>query len=127
MSARSPNDHRTAMIHYAGYTNDLPGEIVRLAGALDITMTPDRAQELAAEATLEQMRDRADQLLPNAGAIWSDDRAFFRAGSFGEWRSRVNDDDLAEYDRTVEGMVSPELATWAHHGRIASGVDPAEV
>lgn len=89
------------MIHYAGYTNDLPGEIVRLAGALDITMTPDRAQELAAEATLEQMRDRADQLLPNAGAIWSDDRAFFRAGSFGEWRTRVNDDDLAEYDRTV--------------------------
>lgn len=121
---QAPN---VVMCHYADYTNDLPGEIVRLANALDINMNPDRAQTLAAEATLERMRDRADDVLPNAGAIWKDDRAFFRAGSFGEWRSRVNDDDLAEYDRTVAAIVSPDLATWAHHGRIASGVDPAEV
>lgn len=118
----SPN---VVMCHYADHSNDLPGEIVRLANALDINMTLDRAQALAAEATLERMRDRADDVLPNAGAIWKDDRAFFRAGSFGEWRPRVNDDDLAEYNRTVEAIVSPELAIWAHHGRIASGVDPA--
>lgn len=112
------------LCHYADYTNDLPGEIVRLAHALDIHMTPDRGQALAAEATLERMRDRAADVLPNAGAIWKDDRAFFRAGSFGEWRSRVNDDDLAEYDRTVAATVSSDLAAWAHHGRIASGIDP---
>jgi Sulfotransferase domain len=118
----SPN---VVLCHYADYTNDLPGEIVRLANALDIHITANRAQALAAEATLERMRDRSADVLPNAGAIWKDDRAFFRAGSFGEWRSRVNDDDLADYDRTVAATVSPELATWAHQGRIASGVDPA--
>ncbi len=115
------------MCHYADFTSDLPGEITRLAAALDINMTTDRAQALAAEATIERMRNRAEDVLPNAGAIWKDDRAFFRAGGFGEWRSRVNDDDLAEYDKTVEVIVSPQLATWAHHGRIASGVDPAIV
>jgi hypothetical protein len=115
------------MCHYADYSSDLPGEIVRLADLLGINMNPDRAQTLAAEATLERMRDRAGDVLPNAGAIWKDDRAFFRAGSFGEWRSRVNDDDLAEYDAIVEAMVSPDLANWTHYGRIASGVDPAEV
>jgi hypothetical protein len=115
------------MCHYADYSRDLPGEIVRLAKALNINMTPDRAQALAAEATLERMRDRAADILPNAGAIWKDDRAFFRAGSFGEWRSRVTDDDLAEYDQTVNAIVAPELASWAHHGRIASGLDPADV
>ena len=115
------------MCHYADYTSDLPGEIVRLAQALGIDTTLERAQELAAEATLERMRDRAEEFLPNAGAIWKDDRAFFRAGGFGEWRPQLNDDDLAEYDRTVEAIVSPELATWAHHGRMASGIDPAEV
>ena len=115
------------MCHYADYSKDLRGEIVRLANALDINMNPDRAQALAAEATLERMRDRADDVLPNAGAIWKDDQAFFRAGSFGEWRRRVNDDDLADYDRTVEAIVSSELAIWAHDGRIASGVDPAVV
>jgi hypothetical protein len=120
---RAPN---VVMCHFADYTNDLPGEIVRLAKALDINVSADHAQALATEATLEQMRNRADDLLPNAGAIWKDDRAFFRAGSFGEWHSRVNDDGLAEYDRTVEAMVSPELATWVHQGRIASGLDPAD-
>ena len=113
------------MCHYADFSADLPGEIVRLAEALDIDTNADRAQELAAEATLDRMRDRADDVLPNAGAIWNDDRAFFRAGGFGEWRSRVNEDDLAEYDKTVDAIASPELATWAHHGRLASGTDPA--
>ena len=120
----SPN---VVMCHYADYSADLPGEIIRLAAALNISMTRARAQELAAEATLERMRDRAEDVLPNAGAIWRDERAFFRAGSFGEWRSRVNDEDLAEYEATVTAIASPELATWVHQGRLGSGVDPARV
>lgn len=115
------------MCHYADYTSDLPGEIVRMANALEIDMNPDRAQALADEATLGRMRDRAGDVLPNAGAIWKDDQAFFRAGGFGEWRSRASDGDLAEYRKIVEAAVSPDLANWAHHGRIASGVDPARV
>ncbi len=121
---RSPN---VVLCHYADYSTDLPGEIVRLAGALEIDVTPARARELAAEASLDKMRDRAEDVLPNAGAIWKDDRAFFRSGSFGEWRSRVNDDDLAEYDQTVNAIASPDLASWTHHGRLASGINPSEV
>ena len=120
----SPN---VVLCHYADYSTDLPGEIVRLAAALDMSVTPARARELAAEASLDKMRDRAEEVMPNAGAIWKDDRAFFRAGSFGEWRSRVNDDDVAEYDRTVTAIASPDFASWAQDGRLASGIDPAEV
>ena len=112
------------MCHYADYTTDLPGEIVRLAAALDIHMTEDRASELAAYATLERMRDRAVEVLPNAGVIWKNDRAFFRAGAFGEWRTRVSDDDLTEYDTTAQTIASPELSAWAHHGRLTSGIEP---
>lgn len=114
-----------AMFHYADYTTDLAAEIVRLAATLDIGVSPQRAQALAAEATLERMRDRADEVIPNAGAIWNNQRAFFRAGSFGEWRTRANHDDLAEYEATVTAVASPDLAAWAHHGRHASGIDPA--
>jgi len=111
------------MCHYADYSADLPGEIVRLADALHINTTRQRAEEFAAEATLERMRDRAKDVLPNAGRIWKDDRAFFRAGGFGEWRTRIGDEELAEYDRAANEVVSRELATWAHRGRLASGVD----
>jgi aryl sulfotransferase len=113
------------MCHYADYAADLPGEVRRLARALDIELTNDRACQLAAEASLDRMRDRAREVIPNAGAIWKDDRAFLRAGAFGEWRARVNADDLLEYDETVAAIAAPDLAAWAHHGRLASGVDPA--
>ncbi len=113
------------MCHYADYTADLPAEIVRLAERLDIHMTSDRAHELAGEATFDRMRDRAVDVIPNVGAIWKDDHAFLRVGGSGEWRARVDDDDLAEYDAAVASIAAPDLATWAHQGRLASGVDPA--
>ncbi len=115
------------MCHYSDYTTDLPGEMLRLAGALGFDLTAERAAELAREAGLDQMRTRADDVVPNAHAIWRDNRAFFRAGSFGEWRTRVNGDDLADYDEMVAGIVSPELAAWAYTGRLASDIDPTAV
>jgi hypothetical protein len=112
------------MCHYSDYSTDLPAEIVRLGHAIDLETSHARAQQLAAEATLDRMRERAAEVIPNAGAIWRSDRAFFRSGGFGEWQSRVNDRDLAEYDHALNTFASPELAAWAHHGRLASGIDP---
>jgi aryl sulfotransferase len=115
-----------AMFHYADYRTDLPGELIRMATALHIDLSPERACELAAEAGIERMRERADVVVPNASSgQWKDVKGFLRAGASGEWRDRCNDDDLAEYEARVAELVSPDLAAWAHLGRIASGVDPA--
>ena len=119
------HDANVIMCHYADYTADLPGELVRLGRALGFDITENQARDLAQEATLDRMRARADDVAPNAGAIWKDTRAFFRAGGFGEWRSRVTNADLAEYDAMVNASASPELAAWAHDGRLASGIEPA--
>jgi hypothetical protein len=114
------------MFHYADYRTDLPGELIRLAGVLNIELSPARASELAAEAGIERMRERADVVVPNASSgQWKDVKGFLRAGATGEWRDRCSDDDLAEYEVRVTQLVSPELAAWAHLGRLASGVDPA--
>lgn len=51
-------------------------------------------------------------------------RAFFRSGGTGEWRERVSAADLAAYEARVAHLVGPDLAAWAHRGRLASGVDP---
>ena len=56
--------------------------------------------------------------------IWKDARAFFRSGGTGEWRERVSAADLAAYEARVAQLVGPDLAAWAHGGRLASGVDP---
>ncbi len=113
------------MSHYADYSADLPTEILRLADALHVDLSQARAATLAREASLDRMRSRAAEVIPNAGMIWKDDHAFLRAGAFGEWRTRVNDEDLTEYDHTVNSTVCAELAAWTHHGRLASGIDPS--
>ena len=42
----------------------------------------------------------------------------------GEWRARLSAADLAAYEARVAELVGPDLAAWAHGGRLASGVDP---
>jgi hypothetical protein len=114
------------MCHYADFSTDLPGEVVRLGAALGYDISTQHAEELAQEATLDRMRSRAEEVMPNAGKIWNDNRAFFRAGSFGEWRTRANDTILAAYNDVVRGVVGVDLGVWVHEGRLVSGIDPAE-
>ncbi len=71
------------------------------------------------------MRERAAEAAPSASlGIWKDARAFFRSGGNGEWRGRLSAADLAAYEARVAELVGPDLAAWAHGGRLASGVDP---
>jgi hypothetical protein len=119
---RDPN---VALFHYADLQADLAGELLRLAGVLGIPCSPQRAGELAPEANLSRMRERGAEVAPVASqGIWKDARAFFRSGGSGEWRERVSAADLAAYEVRVAELVGPDLAAWAHGGRLASGVDP---
>lgn len=115
------------MCHFADFAADLPGETLRLAGALGIELTAARAAELASEATLDRMRVRASDVAPNAHEQWRDHRAFFRSGGFGEWRARVTAEDLAMYDNVVATVVPPDLASWAQNGRVGSGIEPSMI
>src|SRR5215207_500890 len=48
-----------ALFHYADLTTDLEGELLRLARVLGIPRSPERARQLAPEASLARMRERA--------------------------------------------------------------------
>jgi hypothetical protein len=125
MAWQRRRDPNVALFHYADLKADLAGELLRLAGVLGIACSPERARELAAEASLSRMRERAADVAPNASqGNWKDVRAFFRSGGSGEWRERVSAADLAAYEARVAKLVGPDLAAWAHGGRVASGVDP---
>jgi aryl sulfotransferase len=119
------HDPNVALFHYADLKADLPGELLRLARVLGIPCAPERARELAAEASLARMRERSADVAPSASqGTWKDVRAFFRSGGTGEWRERVSEADLAAYEARVAQLVGPDLAAWVHGGRLASGVDP---
>lgn len=119
---RDPN---VALFHYADLQADLAGELLRLARVLGIPCSRERARELAAQASLARMRERSIDVAPNASqGHWKDVSAFFRSGATGEWRPRLSPADLAAYEARVAALVGPDLAAWAHGGRLASGVDP---
>jgi hypothetical protein len=119
---RAPN---VALFHYADLTADLEGELLRLARVLGIPCSPERARELAPEASLARMRERGAEVAPSGSrGHWKDVRAFFRSGGSGEWRARLAATDLAAYEVRVAALVGPDLAAWVHGGRLASGVDP---
>jgi hypothetical protein len=119
---REPN---VALFHYADLTADLTGELLRLGRVLGILCSVERARELASEASLARMRERSADVTPSALlGMWKDARAFFRSGGTGEWRERLSAADLEAYDARVAQLVGPDLAAWAHGGRLASGVDP---
>jgi aryl sulfotransferase len=108
-----PNIH---LLHYADLRRDPAGELHRLGDALGFDITPQRAAELAAEATLERMRERADEVAPSASkGIWRDPSRFLRTGGAGEWQQWMAPDDEG-YWRLVAAHASPDLARWAHEG-----------
>jgi hypothetical protein len=119
------HEPNVALIHYSDLQADLVGELLRLARTLGIPCSMERAQELATEASLVRMRERAAEVAPTASQeAWKDVRAFFRSGGSGEWRAWLSAADLAAYEARVAELVGPDLAAWAHGGRLASGVDP---
>jgi hypothetical protein len=120
------HDANVVLCHFADFMRDLAGELRRLATALHIAVTPERAATLAAEAGLDRMRERADEIAPAASqGNWKNPRAFFRSGGSGEWRERLSTEDADEYARRVAELAPPDLAAWTHLGRLASGIDPA--
>jgi hypothetical protein len=116
-----------AMFHYADYSADLPAELLRLARALQIPLTADRAAQLAPLARFDAVRRRAADIAPNADIpMWKDTGSFFRAGRVGEWRERLSADQLRRYEDVVAASFDADLAAWVHGGRTGSGIDPSD-
>lgn len=112
-----------ALFHFADYRRDLVSEIRRLADVLGNPVTEARAAELAAEAGIDRMRDRATELAPDIGrSHWRDPRAFFRSGGSGEWRARATPALLDRYEaRIAELADDAAFAAWLHDGRLGAG------
>lgn len=113
----APAPAQRPLLHYSDLTADLPAELWRLARALGFDLTDERAAELAAHASIEQMRDRASEVVPSASmGLWRDTSSFIRTGGRGEWQAFVTPADDDHYRQRVSSLVSEDLARWVHEG-----------
>lgn len=109
------DEPNVVLVHYDDLSADLDGEMRRLADRLGVHVDDARWPELVRAATFEDMRDRAEQLVPNAGGILKDSSAFFRQGTSGAGRELLSDEQLAAYRARTAELAPPDLLGWLHH------------
>ena len=108
------DEPNVTLIHYDDLSADLTGQMRRIAAQLGITIEDSAWSNLAWAASFEQMRSHAAELIPNAGGILKDDRAFFRRGRSGAGRELFNDAEMSEYHHRVSVLAAPNLLNWLH-------------
>jgi hypothetical protein len=102
------------MFHFDEIRSDRASAMARLSTAFGIELSTERIEELAESASIDRMRDRADDLAPNTKGIFHDSTRFFRSGEGGDWRSFVTPEQDAVYWKRIGELMSPELSDWLH-------------
>ena len=114
-----PPDERDnlVLLHYADLSDDLEGQMRKLAARLGIVIDEDRWPGLVEAAGFEAMRDNADRLAPCASmGFWRDNREFFSRGVSTQWSGLLDESDLERYDRRVAELCPADLSAWVHRG-----------
>lgn len=107
------------LVHYADLRRDLDGEMRRLARRLGIEIDEERLPHLVAAAGFDTMRERADELAPDATyGVMRSNRAFFRSARNGQWQELLDDAGCRRYAERVAQLAPTDLIEWAHQGPV---------
>ena len=64
------------------------------------------------------MKDKAEQILPQASEMWTGGaKQFIHKGTNGRWREVLTDEDLALYRAARDRTLTEECAIWLEEGR----------
>lgn len=100
------------LVHYQDLIDDLDAEMRNIAGALDVTVDPDRWADLVGAARFDAMRDRAEELVPDRLGVIGDARAFFRRGRPGAAAEDVTADAAQRCSARLRSLVPVDVADW---------------
>jgi aryl sulfotransferase len=114
-------------VHFNDLKTDLAGEMRRIAEFLEIDTPPALMAELARAASFEAMKNQGDEMLPQLRMAFDNGaERFLHKGSNGRWKDFLTAEDLARYDALIARKLSPAMAGWIEHGRLAAG-DPRDL
>lgn len=112
------------MVHYNDLKKDLPAEMRRIAGFLDIEVDDGLWDALVDAATFEAMRKDGDKLMPQARATFEGGSSrFLFKGTNERWREVLTGEDIALYEAKAAKEMTPACAAWVARGRLEAG-DP---
>lgn len=115
-------------LHYNDMSEDLEGELARLAAFLGVARSPDEIRALSDHARFDRMRAEADDTAPGSKVAgrWKSNANFFRKGRRGEWREVFSPETQARYLAVTRERYDPAMLAWLEAGRAATG-DPRDL
>lgn len=110
-------DHRDRpnilLVHYNDLLADLNGGIARIARFLDIDCSDEMRAEITEITTFKSMKRDAEEIAADPNGMFSGGaKQFINKGTNGRWKSVLNSDDLAKYERTATKTLSPDCRAW---------------
>jgi aryl sulfotransferase len=101
------------LVHFAELRADLAGQVRRIAGFLDISLTEAEMEDVVAHCGFAYMKANADWVAPRGGiAFDGGGNTFINRGSNGRWRDTLTGEDIAHYEATALRELGPDCAAW---------------
>ncbi len=112
--AHLPNVH---MFHYDTMSNDLHGQMQRVAAAIGASHPPETFKKLVAKATFKSMKENAHRTAPGVkGGLYKDPSAFFNSGKGRKWENKLNEEQIAAYNAKITALLSVEDVRYLETG-----------
>jgi aryl sulfotransferase len=104
-------------VHFANLKRDMPGQMRRIAGFLDVPIDETRWEETLEYCSFDWMKRHARKSVPLGGAFWdAGAQVFINKGTNGRWTDTLTPEDVAEYEARAVAELGPEAAHWLATG-----------
>lgn len=104
------------LLHYRQLTDDLPGQIARIAEFIGIDPASLNLDVIAQHCSFDYMRGRADKMAPFNGQHMSSPQAFFHKGPTHDYRSELTAEQVARFDQIAVHRLGAQCANWLETG-----------
>lgn len=110
-----PNIH---FAHYQDLTNDLDGEMRRIADVLNIVVPEEHWASVVTAAKFETVKKNPEKVLADRVnfSFRGGAQTFINKGTNGRWRDVLSKEELALYDAAADRVLSHECRLWLENG-----------
>jgi aryl sulfotransferase len=113
---RLPN---VMLIHFAELKADMPAQIRRIAGFLDIPIDEGRWEAIVEHCGFDYMKRHAVKSVPLGGLFWDGGaQTFINKGTNGRWRDTLTPEDVARYEARARQELGDACARWVATGEL---------
>lgn len=105
-------------VHFADLKRDLPGQIRRVAGFLEIEIDESNWPAILEHCSFDWMKRNGHNTVPAGGVFWdAGAETFIHKGVNGRWLDVLTQEESASYEQRAEAELGAECAQWLATGQ----------